>query len=68
MTGVRTSSITSPVASGVTQRLPLLLAAALPDGSGIHGRRGCSMTMQDGAVSREIAALRRMFESRRLKR
>ena len=42
--------ITSHVASGVTQRLPLPVAAARLDGSRPHDRGVCLINMQEGSV------------------
>ena len=68
MTRVRMPSVTAPVANGVTQRLPLLVAAALLDGSGPPDRRVCLINMQESSAPHEIAASPLEAESRRVRR
>ena len=68
MTRVRMPSVMPPVANGVTQRLPLLVAAALLDGPGAHDRRVCLINMQESSAPLEIAASRLGAESRRVRR
>ena len=68
MTRVGLPSVTAPVANGVTQRLPLLVAAALLDGPGPSDRRVCLINMQESSAPHEIAASPRDAESRRVRR